>query len=314
MAGELYIDGKNAMATYGIFVQEGGYAGTVEWPALKQVVFNDWPEEDGIDPDLTDPKLDGKEFSIQCCCVDAENIHSLFELLTDGAYHVFDFKPIGLVKTLRLISQPDVRTVLPLQTFTLSMGDDSPLEDYKYREPIPIDSCWQKGIQIDGRELSDYGVWILEGTLDEMVKAPAVKRNLSVNTSNIQGAIYEETHVRFHSKDVSLNCLLRAPSMDVFWNNYHALLYDLVRPGERLLYLTESEEYFGCYYKNSKVSRFAVIGDSEAWCEFTITLCFTSVRPGQTEYLLATEDDRLIITEEGYKGYDVYLNMKGYED
>ena len=53
MSGRFYIDGKDAFTEYGIYVQEGGYNELVAFPPLKAVTSNDWQEEDGIEPDLS---------------------------------------------------------------------------------------------------------------------------------------------------------------------------------------------------------------------------------------------------------------------
>ncbi len=65
MSGRFYIDGKDAFTEYGIYVQEGGYNELVAFPPLKAVTSNDWQEEDGIEPDLSEPTLNTKEFSLK---------------------------------------------------------------------------------------------------------------------------------------------------------------------------------------------------------------------------------------------------------
>ena len=62
MKGRLYIDGKDAYSEYGVFVTEGGYNGVVAYPPLKSVKSNDWQEMDGIEVDLSAPKLDTRQF------------------------------------------------------------------------------------------------------------------------------------------------------------------------------------------------------------------------------------------------------------
>ena len=308
MVGKLYIDDNDAFTAYGIFVQNGGYSGVVQWPSLKAVDTNDWPEEDGIDPDLSDPRLDSKEFSISFCCVDHDKTILLFQTLTDEAYHTFDFRDIGVKKELRLVSQPNVNTISPLQVFDLQLADDNYLKWFEYDTLIPIPSCTQRGFQIDTIDLSEYGVWLTAGTLDQVLKAPAVKPNLKVSTKTIKGSIYEDSSVQFQSKDVVMKCTLISPSLEVFWNNYYSLLYDLTQPYNRDVYMEDSGELFEAYYKSSRVSRFTV-SDSGVWCEFDITLCLLSARPGQVAYLLAAEDGDLIITEDSDDNYNVFIDI-----
>ena len=55
MRGELYIDGKDAYTDFGVWITEGGYDGLLPFPELVEPDRNDWPDEDGIEPDLEKP-------------------------------------------------------------------------------------------------------------------------------------------------------------------------------------------------------------------------------------------------------------------
>ena len=309
MTGKLYINGRDAFTDFGVFVHDGAYAGLVSFPAMKTVAFNDWPEEDGVEADLSAPKLDTKAFDITFGCVDTSKIEDLILILSWGAYHEFDFREIGVSRMLRLVSNPNITTLAGLGRFTLGFADDFPLKDYTYSPPVPIPSTTQEGFGIDGKKLSDYGVGVLDGSQDQITQYPAVKQNLLVNTSTIHGAIYESEGVYLSPKDVALRCLLQAPDAVTFWHNYNALLFDLARPGEREFYFAVTGKTYPCYYKNSQVDRFAKTG-SVLWCEFTLTLAFTAVTIGENLYLLVAEDGALIITEDG----QYYINTAYYGD
>ena len=48
---------------------------------------------------------------------------------------------------------------------------------------------------------------------------------------------------------------------DEFWRNYNALLYDLTRPDERLLFVEYTGYEYPCYYKScSSVSSYSHMG------------------------------------------------------
>ena len=64
MTGRLYIDGHDAYKQWGVYVVSGGWNELIAYPPLKTVEYNDWQEEDGIEADLSDPKLNTKEVSI----------------------------------------------------------------------------------------------------------------------------------------------------------------------------------------------------------------------------------------------------------
>ena len=65
LTDRLYIDGLDAFTNFGLLILSGGYNELLAYPPLKPVAYNDWQEEDGIEPDLSNPKLDTKTFSIR---------------------------------------------------------------------------------------------------------------------------------------------------------------------------------------------------------------------------------------------------------
>lgn len=304
MTGKLYIDGQDAYTAYGAFVTQGGYTDLVAYPPLKKVEYNDWHEEDGIEPDLSAPELDTREFDMTFAFRNRAGFEDFMALLSDLSYHTFAFNEIGRTRRLRLVSQPSLTTTRDLQLVTLSFADDDPLRDYTYVAPISaLSPC--DDYELDDRKFTDYGVRVLAGSLAEVEKAPAVKPNLLRNIRTLPGALYAEGPVTFQTKEVALNCLMRAGTLDELWRNYDALLYDLTRPGQRRLYVKATSEEYGCYYQSNAIQTFHASG--KIWLEFTLTLTFLSFRIGQAEYLLATEDDALIITENGY-AIDLNIN------
>lgn len=303
MTGRFYIDGKDVYTEYGVYVQEEGYNELVAFPPLKSVTSNDWQEEDGIEPDLSEPTLNTKEFSFKIVLTGMYyRWGGLIEKLSDKAYHTFDFKEIGRSYRLRLVSNPNTDLAMTLGFITLKLADDFPLDGYNYVEP-------ESGIEtygdyeLDSRPFTDYGIRILEGTLDEIQKSPNVKTNLLRNINTQNGALYDGEKVAYKTKDVKVNCLLRADTLDEFWRNYNALLYDLVRPEQRTLYVDETGYEYPCYYKSCSVSEF--YASEKIWLKFTLTLCFISFRLEDEEYVLATEAREIVITEDGEFAIDL---------
>lgn len=311
MTGRFHIDEIDAYARYGVFVADEGLAALMQWPPLKKVSSVDWHEEDGEDFDLTAPALDTKTFAIKFASHNANNVGGLIEMLSDKGYHDFTFPVLGRTFKLRLVDQSSLVVFPGMKTFSLSFADDFPLEGYTYAPP-QSNYDHSTGYKIDhpdhedGIDLGRYGVAILEGTLAEIEKSPAVKQNLLRNIGSKSGAIYDGQAVTFAAKDVKLNCFMRADSTDELWRNYNALLYDLTRQEERRLYVDDIGEEYPCYYKSASVSKFLPTG--KIWLEFGITLCFTSFRVGDTEYLLASEDGELFVLEEDD---NVFIDM-GY--
>lgn len=317
MAGRFYIDGKDAWTEYGVYVREGGYCGLAAFPPMKAVDTNDWQEEDGIEPDLSSPRLDTRQFPMEIALSGPGYRYGGFmEKISDKAYHDYDFREIGRTSRLRLVSDTGTELAGLLGFATLELADDFPAgEGHEYAGPeSTVEPCGD--YELDGRPLTDYGVRVLEGTLDEVKKCPAVKQNLLRGTGTRDGAEYDGERVTFKSKDVKLHCLMRAETPEEFWRNRDALLHDLTkvsarRDGDgtthedamRMLYVDDTGYEYPCYYKGCTVSEFCARG--KIWFKFTLTLCFISFRPGDDEYVLATEARDLVVTEDGEHAIDL---------
>ena len=298
MTGRLYIDGHDAYLQWGVYVVLGGWNEAIAYAPLKAVEYNDWQEEDGIEADLSDPKLNTKEISLNFAYA---GLYSRFiefvNLLADGAYHEFNCTHIRRQFTLRMTQMPNLDHAHTLGFVTIKFSNDFPLKGYSYKAPNSNVTRTEDYL-IDGVPFTDYGCRILKGSLSEVMKAAAVKQNLLRNIATLPGAIYDGAVVTFKSKDVKLNCLMRADTLDELWRNYDALLFDLIRPDERLLEVSELEQTFPCFYKSASVSEF--YPEDKIWLAFTITLTFThSFRLEGDDYVLASEDGIIIFTEDG---------------
>lgn len=308
MTGKLYIDGKDAYSLYGVFITDGGYNELACFPPLKSVASNNWAEEDGEEFDLSAPVLNTHELSIKFAYHGTNARYgALIELLSDKSYHAFDFREIGKTYRLRLVTQPNLSLAISLGLFTLRFADDFPLDGYTYLKPISTVAP-QTGYELDGISFSDYGIYVLQGSEAEIQKSPAVKKNLLQNIASKSGAIYDGEFVSFQTKEVKLKCLMRAKTLQEFWRNYNAFLFGMTRPDERQLYVDSTGYEYPCYYKSCTVDKFFPI--DKIWFEFSLVLVFTSFRVEGEEFLLASEDDILIITEQD----DYAINLSVYGD
>lgn len=308
MKEQLYIDGKDVFTELGVATLQGNYGELVAFPPLKAVESNDWPEEDGKEFDLSSVALNTKDVALEFGFFNEWKFNNFVALLSDMGYHDFYFPHLGRTFRLRLSSQNSFEMFSDTQRSKFTFANDFPrAEDYVYQEPvntIPL----PKGYELDDVDLSEYGILILQGTNAEILKAPAVKKNLLRNFKHGDGAVYDGEFVKFQTKDVNLKCLMRAPDIDTFWRNRDALLHDLIKlsaktdpqykysDAERTLYCDEWSESYPCYYKSCKTESFSPLGG--VWWEFTLTLVFTSFRLEDTEYLLASEEGEFIITED----------------
>ena len=206
--------------------------------------------------------------------------------LKSTVYHSFVFNSLdGRTYSLRLISYTGVEVFLGLGTIEVRFADDFPLNGYTYTAPSStVASC--DDYEIDGTLLTDYGVRVLKGSVDEIRKQGGIKEAMKRNIKVLSGVIYDSgTANKYKSRDVRLKCLMRAETLAELWKCWDDLLYDLIRPGERVLYckymdtspagtsvIPRPGEY-KCYYKSCNVTDF--FPTDKIWLEFTISLCFT---------------------------------------
>lgn len=306
MKGRLYIDGRDAYAEFGVYVIQGGWNELIAYPPLKPVESNDWQEEDGIEADLSSPVLNTREVSLRIAFGGLDNrLLELLELLSDGAYHMFDCRHIGRMYKLRLVSMPNLTIAERIGTVTLKLADDFPLDNYVYNAPSSAVAP-NADYTLDGRKFTDYGVRILQGALEEVVKTPSVKDNLLRNINTQQGAWYDGKAVVYKAKDIKISCLMRATTLTELWRNYDALLYDLIRPSERVLGVEELGAEYPFHYKSCQVAEFYPM--DKIWLKFTLTITVTRnfrVQPNAT--LLANEEGIFICTEDGESGIEIKI-------
>lgn len=298
--GEFYIDGINITSTYGIFIHEGGFDGIVSLPEMKEPEVIDWAEENGLEVDLSDPKLKAKEFEIGFATVNKNaDINGFINILLDTTYHDFSFTGLAITMKLRLLTGVNfIGTILNLRVFSLRFSEDEPLKNQSYQSPVG-GKYGVQGYQIDGLDLSAYGIAVLEGSDAEILKVPEFKQGLVVTNSKTNGAIgdpfiivvEDDDDIRLRRKmkykDVNLKLLLTASNSNAFFTNLYSLIYNLTRNGERELYFSKNEENYMCYYLGSNVNNFTFSGSS-FWFEFTLTLRVISYRMKSYLYFVST--------------------------
>jgi hypothetical protein len=280
MKKNLYIDGTNTYTQYGVSVihsSGGSYRDLICYPPLKSVQSNDWPEEDGIEADLSGPNLDTRRFPLRFICENGKaGFDAFFDLLNNGAHHVFNFPQLERSYNLRLASQPNLDMSGDCRVFSLQFANDFPIDaEYDYLPPVSTYNLPNFNILLDGRNIKSYGIGMTGDYRSEIYRAPEVKKNLTQSMDDLHGVEYDGVMVKYREKEVRLNMLMAAGSLDEFWHNYDAFLYDLVRPGLRILAL--DTDTFGCYYKSCSASAFNVA--DAAFFRFTLSLIFTKYRP-----------------------------------
>lgn len=288
------VDGIDIYQRYGAKVIRNGYNDLLTFPPLVTPDSTSWPEEDGVEVDLFDPKLDVKEVSISFVADDA---NGLINFLCQPGYRTWSVG-FGREWRLRISTQSNNQLIDTTSIFTLKFIDDFPIRAEEYVSGpgcgVIIPKC---DYEIDGISLRDYGIIVKKGTRDDVLKSSAVKQNLSQKIQTKDGQFYDVDQVVFEAKDVTFNMYMCADSIDRFWQCYDAFFNDLIKPEERSLYVEYTGEEYPCYYK--KTSNFKILSLSDkVIVEFNLILVFTSFRVNETEYILATEAGEWIVLED----------------
>lgn len=298
MDNRVYIDNYDITERFGITVLADSIARLIAFPSMKAPDTIDWYEYDGVEADLSAPKMEAREVTLSFFALDDSMIGDFFDLLTTKPYHVWEFACLNMRYALRLSAASDITTYRRSQYFSLQFIDDDVDRDYS-KDGLPSFGRPDIGYAFDGIDLADYGISVLAGTRDSLLEAPAIKKNISRDFSFFSGNYYEATEGRFEQKEVDVKCLMQAGDISAFWAAYNSLLKALFAPDERIFTVNSKTEYgeFACYYKSCDTDEFILSGGSVSWA-FSLTLVFTNYRPTADDVVLATTDGRIIVTTQ----------------
>lgn len=268
--GNFLLNGRNAFNDFGILIARGGYKGFFTPPPLKAVETNDWPEEHGLEVDLSNPVLGARKFDIPFLCTNVAQLNPFFDELTASGNHTFELPEIGVSFNLRLTMEKQNRRVGKGELFTLSFEEDMPFEGYIYQTPVSVDLLPQI-YKMDGVALSTgYGILVGDGTDDNFRQLSVIKESLKTQIKTQAGQIYDNALVRFKERKVKMNLLFRTPSTGVFWRNYRAFIHDLTKADFRQIEVNSG--VYSCYYLSGACDKFEVLRGGGVWCRVTITL------------------------------------------
>lgn len=344
------IDGVDIFETYEAIIVKDGYRELFQWPTLKAVVGNDWQEHDGFEPDLSEPRLDSRELSIVFGCNGgASKVAEFYNFLISKPVMEYSFANIGLTIPLRVVSMPSLQYAEKFEVIAVRFACDSPLSGFSGSPSSDLEE--NRGYVIDGVPLSAYGVRTLLGTVEGTMRRPDVKPLLTRNNSVMDGAEYDQNplvndadnemssedywtvgqtaegvagnwkrkkaggSVTTRARDITLTCVMVAPTLTAFWNNYNALLAalssknpdaddDTLAGAHDIIIRAIGGEYL-FYYKSQQVLDY-YIAEGCVWVQFNLTLTLfkeLAINGGGGEsqlfFLLSSEDQGFVITEDG---------------
>ena len=99
MMHDVIIDGVNIRQKFRAYLQDGAYGPVLQWPSTKQVKQNEWQEEDGTEPDLSDIKLDTRSLVIPFILKGyADEITAFYKFFGEKPSREFQFSALGQKK------------------------------------------------------------------------------------------------------------------------------------------------------------------------------------------------------------------------
>lgn len=305
--GQFKVNGTNILEEFGVFVIQYGYAGLLDAPVFKPFETVDWMDKDGLDVDLSSPVLAARSFSLNLGFFVLDGLNRFYEFISQGgSVNTWEFPEIGMTFRLRLA---DVR---PVSTFKMMTGTVSItlVEDLPEVpvSPIPenaIGDVSQRGFTIDGIDLSRFGCWVLDGSLQSLKRGATPKTNLVVDRGGLNGQAYLPNiaggieRVTYKNYDITLNILINTTSVSEWRTGHDALMSFLTSAGTKTLRMGLNIAERECFYKSLSTTRFDILANGHVWHQMALTLTLINARPDIMSGLLATESGFYVETEDG---------------
>lgn len=269
----LYINGNDAFLRYGVLLAQGGINDLLKYPTRKAFIYNDWFELEGIDADLSEPLFEPKEVNLTFYASNDSNLEEFVTDLTRSVYHTFEDKLLQREFKLRLIRQTAVSLVNGFYFTTIAFADDFTSEEMTRNISYPVSSALlpDTGYSIDGVNLKDFDVAVLQGTDESLRNIVEVKQNVLHSSKYSNALVYddEQGYLTPTARDATLKCLMRAENLEDLWNNWQALFSLLTRQEYRTLRRYNLPQYM-FVYKSCEIPLF--YPTDKIWLEFNLTI------------------------------------------
>ncbi|PID89876.1 MAG: hypothetical protein CSA97_05785 [Bacteroidetes bacterium] len=298
MAARVYLDGWDIAEAYGATLLEGSLESLLSPPPIKDPPGVDWGEEDGLDVDLGQPAFATR--TVELHFLVRGGIHGagyFLESLAMAKPHRLRIEGIEEEFTLRLTGQrcEYVQGVAFVRT---TLTEDDTAGWHRELSPGGGMGDFDQPYYIDGKPLSEHGVQILEGTRDGLLGVPAPKPPMAVESQFIDGRMPGGVHDTHQSREATVHGLMRGEDFNALWGRFRQLIGELMRPDERVVFITELFDTVGAHYKSCRV----VVAEQEGgWLQFELTLrvlAFNIAMLSGAEPALCTEDGRIILTPD----------------
>lgn len=311
MIGSCIIDTVD-LAAHGIFIERGGSDDFLSFPERRTPDQNDWTEYDGLDVDLSDCYFDAKRVKVNYVIV-AENESTFKSHL--NSFETLHFAP-GLRQiyvrefnrtfSLRFVGFPDYKHKgglfnprKKIGKITVEYSMDNPLQLFIDAVASPVSARQNSAfIEINQIDLSRFGIVVRDAYSTTLLPKSA-KRWLERKIDTAHG-ITADTDVppKKQSRQIVIECTMLADSLTEFWANYTALFNNLRVTVPVQLGVTRAGTVLNCYY--SKMTNFKKETPFGRKIKVSFNLVLQEIGELLALMLLFTQDDKMLITQDGY--------------
>jgi hypothetical protein len=267
------IDGKDILTEYGCTLLKGSYNDLFRYPKRKSVVYNNWAEADGIEPDLSEVEFEQKtvklDFAMQAASV-SEFMSRYGRLIRDVSAPGIRQLGFDFGKTCRLRYGANSAYRYPcafnegrnLSIFTLEFTEDSPTVPEAL---MPAGGTGLRGAYaINGYDFGLFGIGSDRG-FEDALRYPSAKPPFS------DGNTVDLSTVRMQHTEIRLSLWMTANSRAEFLNSHAAFFFQLSRTGTQELKI-KGTGAVPVYYTDCTDYRIESWRDSRVASRFTVSL------------------------------------------
>jgi hypothetical protein len=247
------------------------FGNLLKYPKRKEVDYNDWAEQSGIQPDVSEVDFEARKvqlyFGMQGATrsVLMNNYEGFYDVLSASGYRTVDAVP-GLTHRLRLSGDSGFKMSGPLLNednhfvLTVDFIEDTwgqtATPGYSAAAPFGL-------LGINSIDFGNFGIGS-DDYLDDFFKYPSLKEPFD------DGQRKYPDLVRMKHKSIKLNLWMLADSQAQFVNNYLAFFNELKKTGLQTLRVYERDvEVYYSDCSSFKVERWSV---SKVCARFSIDL------------------------------------------
>lgn len=309
MIGGCIIDGVD-IALFGAFIERDGSNSLLVFPSRTTPEFNDWAEYDGLDVDLSDLSFEAKKVSIKYVITaddgdEFEQRLNNFQLLhLQAGYREVYIREYGITVTLRFLNFTSfkqtggiVKSGKKRAYITANYIMDNPLQIFTEAVAPFSNNIVKSHILLNKVDLGDWGI-IVQSAYSTLLLPRSRKETLTINSHYRDGlwADVNTDEIGKKPREIVIGCTMLADDVSELINNLSSLFN--VMKSTSAVRIDAAKERMLCYY--TKMTDFVKRAPFKRRVKVSFNLHLQEFSEVQTARLLAAEDEKIIITEDGF--------------